>query len=221
MMQLTDSIHATTRVGFLLCCLLVVTGCVSTKAPTSSDIATALAHGQTLVLLRVATNSTTGEHLEPFASSLADDNLGVGVGSFETAGKIEWTVDMHYLSDESRADGWFCIFLPAGTHYFAFLPPRRTDVWSYTEMFYNAQRWRVDAPTTASIVYAGSLIVEVDDEPVLFGQKYPSGFRRMEVLDETSIARSLAQQFIPGFSDIKTVLMVKHEGPTIKTTPEN
>jgi hypothetical protein len=44
--------------------------------------------GQMLVLLRVATRSSTGELIEPFANSGADDNVGVTVGSFETGGKV-------------------------------------------------------------------------------------------------------------------------------------
>lgn len=220
-MQLTNSIRTTTRVGFVWCCLLIVSGCLSTKPLTSSDTATVLAQGQTLVVLRIAIRSQTGEFLEPFASTLADDNPGVAIGNFKTGGELERTIDMRFLSDESRSDGWFAIILESGTHYFAFLPPRRTDEGSYSRMFNTAERWRVDAPTAASIVYAGSLIIDVDMEPLFFGGEGFWHFGPMEIIDETGIARSLAQQIVPASSDIKTVLMVKHEGPVILTTPEN
>jgi len=209
------------RCGMALCFLLVVSGCASTKPPSTSEVAAAQRSGQLLVLLRVATRSSTGESIEPFASSLADDNVGVAVGSFETAGKVRQIEDMRFLSDKSRADGWLFAVAPKGTHYFSFLPPRRTDAFSYTAKFNQVKRWRVDASTKAKVVYAGSLFIDVDTSPLLFGGKYISRFARIEVRDETNIAKTLVQRFVPNLSGIQTVLMMEHEGPIILTTPTN
>ena len=205
--------------SLMLCCVLVASGCASTTPPTSSEVAAAQRSGQTLVLLRVATRSSTGEVIEPFASSLVDDNVGVAVGSFETGGKVRRIENMRFLSEKSRADGWFFAVAPRGTHYFAFLPPRRTHILTYMASFNGAKRWRVDSPATATVVYAGSLIVNADTSPLLFGGKYISRLVRMEVRDETEIAQALVQRFVPDISGVETVLMVEHEGPIILTTP--
>ena len=207
--------------GLILCCLLLASGCVATKPPTSAEMISAQRDGQMLVLLRVAARLSTGESIEPFASSLADDNFVVAAGSFETVGELEQIQEMRYLSDESRAEGWFYIFLPKGTLYFAFPPPRRTDAFTYADMITRAKRWRVDAPTTAAIVYAGSLYIEAIEEELFFGGKGIRYLEHIEVLDETAIAKSLVQRFVPTLGDFKTVLIVEHEGPTILTTPAN
>lgn len=206
--------------GLILCCLLLASGCVATKPPTSSEMSDAERNGQMLVLLRVATRSTTGESIEPFSSSLADANLVVAAGSFETAGEVKHIQEMRFLSDESRAEGWFYVFLPKGTLYFAFLPPGGTYAHTFADMINRAKRWRIDAPTTADIVYAGSLYVEAYEvKPLLLSYKVISHLGRIEVVDETAIAKSLVQRFVPTFGDFKTVLIVEHEGPTILTTP--
>lgn len=213
------AIDRTILAGLKLCCLLVASGCASTMPPTSSDVTAAQRGGQMFVLLRVATRSSTGESIEPFPNSLAADNVGVAVGSFETGGEVRQIENMRFLSDKSRADGWFFAVAPRGTHYFAFLPPQRTNGFTYMAMFSRAKRWRVDAPATVTIVYAGSLIVDADESPLLFGGKYISHLGHMEVRDDTKIAQALVKRFVPDISGVKTVLMVEHEGPIILTTP--
>lgn len=205
----------------MMCCLLLASACVATQPPTGSEVATAFRDGQMLLLLRVATRISTGETVAPFTGSLADDNLGIAVGNFGTGGKLSRIEEMRFMSEASRADGWLYIFLPAGVQYFAFLPSRRTDIFSYTEMFNHVQRWRVDATPTAGVVYAGSLLIEVDVAPLLFGQEHIDKLGRMEVLDETGVAKSLVQKFVPNTHDVRTALMQKHKGPIILSTPEN
>ena len=215
------AIDRTILAGLMLLCVLVVSGCASTAPPTSSEVIAAQRAGQILVLLRVVTKSSTGESIAPFANSLVDDNIGVAIGSFETGGKVRRIEDMRFLSEKSRADGWFFALVPKGTHYFAFLPSRRTNIFRYIAMFNRTKLWRVDVPAMATVVYAGSLIIEGDTESLLFGGKYMKNLDRMEVRDETIIAKTLIQRFVPDASGLKTALMVVHEGPIILTTPTN
>ncbi len=177
--------------------------------------------GRMLVLLRVATRSSTGESIEPFAHSLVDDNIGFAVGSFETGGKVKRIEDMRFLSQESRAEGWFYFVLPRGAHYLALLPPRRINLFTYLEMFNDAKKWRLNVPATEAMVYAGSLHIESDIELLFFGGKYIKNLLRMEVRDETKIAKDLVRQFVPGVSEVETSLMAAHEGPIILMTPTN
>ena len=220
-MRRVDTINRNIFAGLLLCCVFAVSGCAQTAPPTSGEVAAAQQGGQMLVLLRVVTKSSTGDSIKPFANSFVDDNIGVAVGSFETGGKVRRIEDMRFLSDESRADGRFFAVLPPGTNYFSFLPPRRTNIFSYLEMFNHAKLWRIDVPKAKAMVYGGSLFVEGDAGSLLFGSKYIKNLRRMEVRDETVIAKNLVQRFMPGISGIKTTLMVAHEGPIILTTPTN
>ena len=205
--------------GSMLCCLLIVSGCAATAPPTSSEVVAAQASGQMVVLLRVATRSSTGESVKLFGSSLADDNVGVAVGSFATGAKVRQIEDMRFLSEDSRADGWLFLLAPRGTQYFAFLPPRRSNAFEYIAMFNRAKRWRVDAPTAATLVYAGSLIFEAEERPLLFGGSYISHLRPVEVRDESETAKTLVKRHVPDVDGIETVLMVEHHGPIILTTP--
>ena len=207
--------------GLLTCFALLASGCAVTAPLTSGEVSAAQQGGQTIVLLRLATRSSAGSPVEPFANSLADDNVGVAVGSFETGGKVRRIEGMRFLSDGSRANGWFFAVVPPGTHYFAFLPPRRTNIFSYLAMFDYAQPWRIDAPVAGAMVYGGSLIIDVEVGSLLFGGEYIKTLRYVEVRDETDIAKNLVQQFVPGTSEIKTALMTAHEGPIILTTPTN
>lgn len=214
-------IDRTIAAVLLICFALMASGCAATAPPTGSEVTAARQSGQSLVLLRVAPRSSSGAPVDPFANALVDDNVGVAVGSFETGGRVRRIEDMRFLSEASRADGWFFAIVPPGTQYFAFLPPRRTNIFSYLAMFDHAQLWRIDAPVASSMVYGGSLIVDVDVGSLLFGGEYIETLRYAEVRDETDIAKNLVQQFVPGISGVKTALMVAHEGPVILTTPTN
>ena len=220
-MRCVDTMNRNFIAGLLVCSLLALSGCARTMPPMSSEITAAQQGGRMLVLLRVAPRSSTGESIEPFAHSLVDDNIGFAVGSFETGGKVRRIEDMRFLSEGSRAAGWLYFVLPRGAHYLAFLPPRRTNIFSYMRMFDHAKKWRLNVPATDAIVYAGSLIIEGDTESLLFGGKYLKNLLRMEVRDETKIAKDLVRQFVPGVSEVETSLMAAHEGPIILMTPTN
>ena len=79
------------RLAFVLSLLFVVpvvlSACAVTKPPSDQAVAEVRADDKTILLFRVAV-SLDGKPHEPFAGSLADDNVGVAIGTFETGGRV-------------------------------------------------------------------------------------------------------------------------------------
>ena len=199
----------------------ILGGCTSTPAPPGKSELSAIDAGEmTLLLLRVDA-SIEGEAHEPFSSSLADDNIGIGLGTFETGGHAKPSGPWRFLSEDSRAQGWAYMYLSVspGTLYLAFLPPRRTDIFTYRAMFEGARLWRIDVPEKSKLVYVGTLAVDGESDFYLFGGKSLNHFKRMEIRDEREAAQALADRHVPGLGPIKTALMQRHDGPIILTTP--
>lgn len=128
---------------------------------------------------------------------------------------------MRFLSDESRREGWLYLLVPPGTLYLAFLPPRRTDLFLYLAMFNPAQPWRVDLNRESQLVYAGTMVIDGEKGFLLFGDGYLANFTSMEIRDDREEAQRLAASFFSELGKIETVLMQRHEGPIILTTPDN
>ena len=200
--------------------LTMAVGCAATAPPTSGEIATIKRGDQALILIRIAVRNARGAAIEPFSGSLADDNVGIGSGNFESGGKIRQRSDIRFLSERSRANGWFFVVAPRGTHYFAFLPPRRTDAFSYAAHFSRIVPWRVDSPTTADVIYAGTLVADGKTNPLLFGGDQLTSFDIIGVQDESDKAQALMRRFMPGVERVETTLMVRHTGPLIFNTPK-
>lgn len=204
----------------LLFAAVILGGCTITAPPERSELSAIDAGEKTLLLFRVAV-SVEGEAHEPFSGSLVDDNIGIALGTFETGGRVRRIEPMRFFSEDSRAQGWTYLSVPPGTLYLAFLPPRRTDLFTYLAMFENAQLWRIDVPERSKLVYAGALAVDGDGGFLLFGGQYLKNFKRMEVRDEREEALALADRHVSGLGPIETVLMQRHDGPIILTTPTN
>ena len=210
----------------LLFLLLLLTagflgGCATTAPPAESDLSAIDAGEKVLLLLRVAT-SADGQAQEPFSGSLADDNVGIGLGTFDTGGTPRQVEFVRFFSEESRAQGWTYMLVQPSTIYLAFLPFRQTDAFTYLDMFKSAQPWRVDLPTNSKLVYAGTLAIEGEGVYYLGGGgKKLRSFTRMEVRDEREEAQAIANHNVPGLGPIETVLMQRHDGPIILTTPTN
>lgn len=203
----------------LLFAAAILGGCTSTPAPPGKSELSAIDTGEmTLLLLRVAA-SIEGEAHEPFSGSLADDNIGIGLGTFETGGRAKPSGPWRFFSEDSRAQGWTYLSVPHGTLYFAFLPPRRTNTFDYIDMFESAPLWRIDVPEKSKLVYVGTLAVDGESDFYLFGGKSLNHFKRMEIRDEREAAQALADRHVPGLGPIKTALMQRHDGPIILTTP--
>lgn len=202
---------------------LVVTalnGCAFTAPPEQSEL-NAIRAGEEILLLYRIDASIDGEPHEPFSGPLVDDNIGVALGTFETGGTLQRIEGMRFFSDDSRVRGWTFLLAPRGTLYLAFLPPRRTDLFSYLAMFERAQLWRIDVPEQSKIVYAGTLVVDGDGGFVLFGEKYLANFRKMDVRDERADAKVLIREYVPDIGPMETAIMQRHDGPILFATPES
>lgn len=188
---------------------------------TASSNAQVAAGDKAIVLLRVESTTSDGQAYEPFASALQEDNVHLGLGTFETGGEPRRGVIQHYLSPESRRAGWTCLALPHGTHYLAFYPPRRTDYASFERSIRNAPRWRVDVPAHARLVYVGTLRLAGESDALLLGGRILRSIRYADasvVDDRRTAARLLAERYAD-LGEPQVALMQRHEGPIILRSP--
>lgn len=196
---------------FLLHLVVVVVlgGCAITAPPTPRELSAIDADKSTLLLLRVAV-TIEGKAYEPFLADLPDDNVGIGLGTFETAGKVRVVEPQRFFSEDARARGWTYLSVPRGTLYLSFLPPRRTDLFTYHAMFDRTQLWRIDVPERAKVVYAGTLAIEGEGIPLLFGGQRLEAFTRVEIRDEREAAQLLVDEYVPQLGKIETILMRRY-----------
>jgi hypothetical protein len=192
-------------------------GCV---APTAEERTAVAASAKAIVLFRVQCTIENGQPYEPFRHLMDDDNISVGLGSFKTGGVPERLAN-RFLSPESRKDGWAFLVVPPGTYYLAFYPPRRTDAFTYARGIKDAARWRIDIPSGARIVYAGSMRVSGASDPLLSGGSIMRSIRadEMSVANDEELAHELVKRELPGFGEVRTVLMRLQQGPTILHAP--
>lgn len=206
------------RLSLLLLATAALGGCATVAAPDAGELGEIETGRKALLLLRLVPRAD-GEMLEPFAQRLTADNMGIGVGSFETGGQVEQVESIRFFSEESRAQGWAWLTVPPGTLYLSFLPPRRTDAFTYAGMFKQAPLWRVTPGSGSGIVYAGTMVIDGDATSFTFGGRYLKNYRNMEVRDERDAARALIDRHMPGAGPMETILMQQHKGPIILTTP--
>lgn len=206
--------------SLLLLAVMALGGCATVAPPDAGELSEIEAGRKVLLLLRLVPRAG-GEMLEPFAQNLAADNMGIGVGSFETGGQVEQVESIRFFSEESRAQGWTWLTAPPGTLYLSFLPPRRTDAFTYARMFKEAPLWRVTPGSGSRIVYAGTMVIDGDATSFTFGGRYLKNYKNMEVRDERDAARALIDRHMPGAGPMETILMQQHKGPIILTTTGN
>ncbi|MCD6681659.1 MAG: hypothetical protein LT102_13595 [Burkholderiaceae bacterium] len=205
---------------FLVSILLGLVGCASIGAPTAEERTALAASGNAIVLLRVQCTIEDRQPYEPFRHVVGDDNISLGLGSFETGGEPE-RLASRFLSPQSRNDGWTFLVLAPGTYYLAFYPPRRTDVFTYARGIKDAPRWRIDVPPDARIAYVGTMRLSGASDRLLFGGSILRSIRadEMSVANEEELARALVKAQLPGAGELRTVLMKLQEGPTILHAP--
>lgn len=205
-------------VGLLVSITALLGACAMTEPPSAQDLEKVNAGDKTILLFRVAV-TLDGEPHEPFSGSLADDNVGVALGTFETGGRVRQSELVRFLSDDSRAQGWAYVVTEPGTLYMAFLPPRRTNVLRYASMFKGATRWRVDAPPDADVVYAGTVAITGAPGWSFFGN-YLKTIDAIEIRDERAAAEKIVKRFLPNLDAFAIAPMQRHFGPVILTTPD-
>lgn len=208
----------------LLICLMIfghLVGCSSTGLPSAGEQAEVSAGAKAVVLLRVQCTIEGERSYEPFGFSMVDDNVSFSLGSFETGGEPRQTGMLRFLSPESRRNGWTYLILPHGTHYLVVSPPRRTDVFTFETMMKRAPRFRIDVPARAKLVYAGTLRLEGESDWLLTGGRIMKSIRadEMRIVNEQALARQLAAGHFPGAGELQTVLMRRHEGSVILSSP--
>ena len=151
--------------------------------------------------------------LPAFVSALTDDNIGVAIGESDQGGHVSQIDFMRFLSGASRAEGWTYFVLRPGVFYFAFLPQRRTDIFSYVAMFNKAQKWRLEVPENRPVVYAGTMHIKGIGRSLLFGGQYLVDFESMTVLDQRNLAKESVAQVLSELGAPITSLLIRQDGP--------
>lgn len=214
------------RFSGLLASVIHLVGCASTGLPTARE-RTAISVGEkAVVLLRVESTIENQQPYEPFhfywGVYLVDDSISFGLGDFKTGGVPKRMETLRFLSPESGRNGWTYFVLPHGIYYLAVYPPRRTDISTYEGRLHNAPRWRIDVPENARLVYAGTLHLTGESDPLLFGGRAMMSIRsdQITVGNDHELAGRLFAEHFPGVGEGQVVLMQRHEGgPIILRSP--
>jgi hypothetical protein len=214
--------------NFGRCCLLMcaavaataMCGCAVYRMPSEKQLAAVKEGRKAIVLVRV-TCDVNGTPYEAFSRfDLPDDNIALGIGSFETGGEVEQKI-IPFLSEQTKKDGWTYFVLEPGIHYLAALPPRRTNVKNYAAQFHDAQLFRLDIPDGTPLVYAGTLHLSSEEQKSLFEQSLVGKFiaDKITVANDAASARTVAAGFFCEFGDPQTLLMQPHTGPILLRSP--
>jgi hypothetical protein len=206
-------------------CLFVfafwLAGCASVNPPVQAELAAVVSGRQAIVLLRVQC-MIDGRPYEPFSHVLGEDNVGFGLGSFDTGGEPGAVVP-RFLSEPSRRAGWTYFVLRPGIYYLAVRPPQRSDWRAYAKLLQTGPRWRIDVPEGAKAVYAGTLSLTGAADPLLFGDRIMRSIDgdASRVEDERELAAAVLEREVPEAGGPETVLMRRwREGePIILRTP--
>ena len=210
------------RTTGILAIALFVAGCAVVMPPSTAEL-NQVGRGETaVVLIRFVGEDSEGRPFETFGGALSDDNIGLAIGNFETGGlptqRLDW---VRFLSEESRRKGWIYLVLAPGTHYLAVQASRQTDGFIYAAQFKTAPRWRVEVPSGAAVVYAGTLDLRGTTMELLFGGRHMVAIDgdNSAVRDESALAGAIAAANLGGLGPPQTSLMTRHTGPLILTTP--
>ena len=212
------------RLGGLWTSLVMLTylsiGCATVSPPAATELK-AVQTGRTAIVLFRVTSEVDGEPYEPFSHTLIDDNIGLALGGFETGGKVEPVQSYRFLSKETRQQGWIYFILEPGTYYLAVQPPRNTNAFTYASGFQYAPHWRIDVPTDARLVYAGTLHLPGSGQWVLFGSRRLTSFTALTVRNEEDLARKIASEHLAELGTPLTVPMQLYTGgPILLRTPK-
>lgn len=214
--------HGFLRFTAALAAAAQLAGCASTGKPTERENAAVLGGERTIVLLRVVCAIENQQAFEPFASSLVDDNVSFGLGTFETGGVPVRSSSLRFPSPASRNQGWTYFVLPHGTCYLAVYPPRRTGAFAYDRSLINTPRWRIDIPQGAGLVYAGTLHLTGKSDWLIGGGRIMNSIQHAAttVGNEQARAGKIAAECFPELGRMQVALMRRHEGgPVILKSP--
>jgi len=214
----------TTAPGYA--CLLMMwaalAGCNGLTLLTPEE-QTAISLGEkVVVLVRVRCTIENDETWQPFHSSALVDNVSLGLGAFDTGGETKQLSGMKFLSPESRGEGWTYLLLQPGTYYLSFYGPQRSTAFAYQRSMKEAPRWRLDVPSDARLVYAGTMHLHGDSEKAIFGGRLLNTLDREKssLENDEAVATRLLSGYFPDLGQVSVALMRRHEEePIILRSP--
>ncbi|MBI1188202.1 MAG: hypothetical protein GC206_12885 [Alphaproteobacteria bacterium] len=182
--------------------------------PTDDQRAQMQAGALTMVLLRVTLeDQASGATLTDWARG---PRVHIGVGNLDTGGEIApLRLSTAHLSLGSRDAGWVYFLTPPGTFYLSIaLPDRPMDEQPDTI-------WRLDPPSGATIVYAGTLALNAVLEPTRSNRRLRiQSLAGANVRDEREAAAQLAPWDGLGLGGVETSLLTPHQGVLFFNTPQ-
>ena len=170
-------------------------------------------------MLRVECTVEDQPTYDPFASASAEENIGFGLGTFDTGGKPS-SIAPRLLPGGQRHSGWTYFVLAPGTYYLAVCPPKGMQNASAQSLVEAAPLWRMDIPRDASAVYLGSLQLNGGTTRTLFGRPILRWIDQRSIHDERELADKLLAEVFPELGPLHVALMRRHEGgPIILHSP--
>lgn len=202
--------------------LLALGACAMTGPFDEATLAPVLRGEKAAVLLRFTVTAEDGRRIPPFAHMMGDDDLGLALGDFDSAGvPTRRVIAARFASEAAREEGALVLFLPPGYDYLAFQGARRADAFSYDASFRRAPRWRIAVPAGERVIYAGSVRLRARAITRLFGDVVIGAIDHAATVveDDAAWARMAAARDLPGLPPPVTRLAVPHAGPVLLGLP--
>lgn len=200
------------RSVLLLALIGSCTNCAFNRLPSSDERSEILAGQRAVILLRVTAEMQDGTPVSAFPTKLMADNINIGLGTFDTGGELKLVESPRFLSTELRKEGWVYLILESGTHYVGIFGPK-----PYSMHGKYAPRWRIDIPVDTHVVYIGTLHLHCTRVGYDFVGKRCIGVdeHRTVIRNEMVPAQKLAAQYFGDYGSQETLLMQRHDSPTI------
>ena len=185
----------------------LLTGCM--VRPLAIDEQLSIQRGQrVLVLLRMTSV------VEGVSHDHTLQDVSIGLGSFETVSRVE-RIDTRCFSEETSDQGWLFFVLEPEVYYLAFQGTRQTDIRTYDAELRNAQKWRIDVPENVSSIYIGTVHIRCRSALYFFERDHCDFIDEVIVSNEEEVARRVVADHVPGIGQPETVLIERHDSPTI------
>lgn len=201
---------------------LATSSCMNIGRPTTEEIFPKDGYRKTVVLIRVVTE-VDGQVSPAFRATYSADSIWLGLGGFSSGGRLE-IAKLHFLSKETRLDGWTYLLLEPGIYYLAPHPPQNENSFAYDRSWKETVAcWRLEVPRDARVVYGGTLFVPGKGRWMIFGPRSLVKFEpsRFEVRDESTLAKSIQDTWLRelGTLTVKLVENFSTSEPIILETP--
>jgi len=188
---------------FLIIALLA--GCVSSvRMPDGDESAAIRQNNKALVLMRLDTQFEN-KPVKPF--DFDGENLYMlKSASFEGDRKLRNLWPFRSPSEESRAEGWVYFLLEPGSHYiYAKPPPFSKDI----DAIRNYRTFWLVVPKGQQMVYAGSFTSNCRSMRLIFSSAV-ADCHDLQIIDESSRARTLAGHAFPEYGTMATSLVLSY-----------